>query len=111
VALTADATSEMDREIPALLQQMLAANQVELSAVISAFFTVTSDLTAEFPAAAARRGGWSEVPMMCAVEISVPGSLARVVRAMVHVESTLPRAQIRHIYRGGAQALRPDLPS
>lgn len=111
VQLTGDSAAEMDREIPALLNQMLESNQADSSDVISVFFTVTDDLTAQFPATSARKGGWGEVPMMCAVEIAVPGSLPRVVRVMVHLESERPREQIRHVYRGGAQALRPDLPS
>ena len=109
VQLTADTREEMHREVPALLDELLAANSLELSSVISAIFTVTPDLVSEFPAAAARKAGWVDIPLMCAVEIAVPGSLPRTVRAMVHVETSTPRGAITHVYRGGARALRPDL--
>lgn len=109
--LASDSREEMDREVAALLEEIVQSNNVDLNSVISAFFTVTADLTSEFPAAAARRAGWSEIPMMCAVEIAVPGSLTRTLRVMIHVESGLSRSEISHIYRGGAKALRPDLTS
>lgn len=107
--LSSDDREEMHREVAAMLQEILEANQLSLEAVISALFTVTPDLTSEFPAAAARKAGWGEIPLMCAVEISVPGSLPRTVRVMLHVESGRARSEITHIYRGGAKALRPDL--
>ncbi|MEY2797790.1 MAG: hypothetical protein RIS22_56 [Actinomycetota bacterium] len=109
VQLTADDRDEMHREVAALLAEVLEANSLSLDSVISALFTVTPDLVSDFPAAAARLAGWGGIPLMCAVEIAVPGSLPRVVRAMIHVETTLERGQINHIYRGGARALRPDL--
>ena len=107
--LTFDDREEMHHEVAALLAEILEANQLSLDAVISALFTVTPDLVSEFPAAAARKAGWGEIPLMCAVEIAVPGSLPRTVRVMIHVESKQNRSEITHIYRGGAKALRPDL--
>lgn len=104
-----DSKEVMDAEVAALLEEMLRANNLPIDSVISALFTVTSDLVSEFPAASARRAGWSDVPMMCAVEISVPGSLNRTVRVMIHVEIDREKSQIIHVYRGGAKVLRPDL--
>jgi chorismate mutase len=107
--LPLDTKEAMDLEVAALLEEMLRANDLTTDAVISALFTVTTDLVSEFPAASARRAGWSDVPMMCAVEISVPGALARTVRVMIYVETTREKREITHIYRGGAKVLRPDL--
>ena len=107
--LPIDSKEVMDTEVAALLDEMLRANNLPIDSVISALFTVTSDLVSEFPAASARRAGWSDVPMMCAVEISVPGSLNRTVRVMIHVETEREKGQIIHVYRGGAKVLRPDL--
>lgn len=109
--LSSDDREEMHREVAALLQEILEANQLTLESVISALFTLTPDLTSEFPAAAARKAGWAEVPLMCAVEIAVAGALPRTVRVMIHVESAKNRSEMTHIYRGGAKALRPDLTS
>lgn len=75
---------------------------------MSIIFTVTPDLNAEFPAAAARRLGWREVPLLCATEIGVPGSLSRVVRVLLHAYTEKEAAAVRHIYLGEAVKLRPD---
>jgi chorismate mutase len=77
--------------------------------IASAFFTVTSDLTAAFPARAAREMGWQHVALLDAQEIPVPGSLSRCVRVLIHWNTEKPQAEIRHVYLRGATALRPDL--
>lgn len=92
-----------------LLQAMLRENGLSPQDVVSAIFTMTHDLDAVFPAEAARQLGWTDVPLLCACEIAVPGSLPRVVRVLLHVETDRPRAEIRHVYLGRAAALRPDL--
>lgn len=109
VQLTVDSKEEMNREVPALLQEMLESNGLSEADLVSVLFTVTPDLTSQFPAAAARTMGWSDIPLMCAVEIDVPGALPRTVRVLAHAESNKSRSEITHIYRGGAKALRPDL--
>jgi chorismate mutase len=75
----------------------------------SAVFTVTEDLTATFPAQAARQMGWSMVPMMCAREIPVPGSLPKAIRVLVHWNTETPQSEIKHVYLRDAVKLRPDL--
>jgi chorismate mutase len=92
-----------------LLAELCAANALRPGDIISAFFTQTTDLDAEFPAAAARALGWTDVPLLDAQELEVPGAMPRVVRVLLHVETTLPREAIRHVYLDGAAALRPDL--
>ncbi|MDQ2889194.1 MAG: chorismate mutase [Gemmatimonadota bacterium] len=91
-----------------MLAELLMRNGIESSSVISAIFTVTPDLVSEFPARAARQLGWSDVGMLCATEIAVPGSIARVIRVLLHVELPANRAA-RHVYMNGAEELRPDL--
>ncbi len=75
----------------------------------SAIFTVTEDLASAFPAQAARQMGWSMVPMMCAREIPVPGSLRKVIRVLVHWNTETPQSDIKHVYLRDAVKLRPDL--
>ena len=94
-----------------LVQEVLRRNQVDPDDLISILFTATPDLTAEFPAYAARLLGLTDVPLMCAVEIAVPGAMPRVLRLLAHVETGLARAELRHVYLRGAAALRRDLPS
>ena len=72
-------------------------------------FTATPDLHSEFPALAARQLGIGDVPLLCAQEIDVDGAMPRVIRVMVHIESDLPRGEVRHVYLRGAAALRRDL--
>jgi chorismate mutase len=99
-----DATTE-------LIRTVLERNGLTQEDLISVLFTVTPDLTAEFPAYAARQLGFVDVPLMCASEIPVSGAMPRVVRLLAHVETERPRAEITHAYLRGAAALRRDLPS
>jgi chorismate mutase len=92
-----------------LLPAMLKANGLEVDHVISVLMTATPDLTADFPAAAARDVGFAGTPLICAVEIAVPGALDRIIRVLMHVESDKSKAEISHIYLHGATALRKDL--
>ena len=75
----------------------------------SAFFTLTDDLSAAYPAQAARDLGWTQVPMLCSREIPVPGSLPRTVRVLLHWNTSLAPEEIQHVYLGEAVQLRPDL--
>ena len=75
----------------------------------SAIFTVTGDLCSVYPAKAARQMGWTEVPLMCALEIPVPGGLQRCIRVLLHWNTDLPQQTIHHIYLKEAASLRPDL--
>jgi chorismate mutase len=93
-----------------LVAEVLDRNGVRPDDVISMLFTATPDLTAEFPAYAARKMGLTDVPLLCATEIAVPGAMPRVLRLMAHVETERARAHIRHVYLRGAEALRTDLP-
>jgi chorismate mutase len=92
-----------------LLLAILKENDLAPEGIISVLLTATPDLTATFPAAAAREIGFQSVPLLCAVEIDVPGALSKVIRAMVTVETKLTSAEISHIYLGGAKALRRDI--
>lgn len=91
-----------------LLAEIWRQNDFALGDVASAIFTLTADLNAAFPAVAARQLGWTEVPMFCAQEIPVPGSLPRCIRVLIHVNTTKPQGEIRHVYLRRAAALRPD---
>jgi len=93
-----------------LVRCVLERNAVDPADLISIVFTATPDLTAEFPAYAARRLGLTDVPLLCATEMSVPGAMPRVLRLLAHFESDRPRSEIRHVYLRGAAALRTDLP-
>lgn len=92
-----------------LVTAVLAANNVTTDPLISILFTCTPDLRSEFPAAAARELGLGDVPLICAVEIDVPGALPRVVRMMAHLELDVPRSAVQHVYLHGATVLRKDL--
>jgi chorismate mutase len=107
----------VDRDDPALildaterlLRAMVERNGFVPDDIASALFTMTPDLVSGFPAAAARRMGWTLVPMLNFTEIGVPGGLARCIRAMVHVNTDKSAAEIAHVYLDGAVVLRPDL--
>ncbi|GAA0392587.1 chorismate mutase [Microbispora corallina] len=92
-----------------LVTEVMERNGLTTDDVISVIFTATPDLTAEFPALAARKLGFHDVPLLCASEIDVPGALPRVVRLMAHVWTGKPRQDIQHVYLRGAVALRVDI--
>jgi chorismate mutase len=92
-----------------LVTEVMSRNELSTDDVISVIFTVTPDLTAEFPALAARKLGFQEVPLLCASEIDVPGAMPHVVRLMMHIETAKPRAAVQHVYLHGASALRLDI--
>ena len=93
-----------------LVTEVLERNNIDPEDLISIVFTATPDLTAEFPAYAARQLGITDVPLLCASEIDVAGAMPRVVRLLALVESDRPRDDVRHVYLRGAQHLRTDLP-
>jgi chorismate mutase len=92
-----------------LVTEVMNRNELSTDDVISVLFTATPDLNAEFPALAARKLGFQEVPLLCASEIDVPGAMPKVVRLMMHIETSKPRAEVQHVYLHGAQALRLDI--
>lgn len=93
-----------------LLEEILEENEnMKPEDIASALFTVTDDLASTFPAQAARQMGWGLVPMLCAREIPVPGSLPKVIRVLVHWNTETPQDGITHVYLRDAVKLRPDL--
>lgn len=92
--------------LDALLQANPELHPMDLACVI---FTLTDDLNAAYPAAAARQMGWTDVPMLCAREIPVPGGLPACLRVLLQWNTNLPQAEMRHVYLGDAVCLRPDL--
>ena len=107
--LEEDVRDHMLERVAEMVTDVMSANGLEVDDFISVVFTATSDLVSEFPAYAARRLGFGEVPLLCARELEIAGSMPRVVRMMAHVETDLPKADITHVYLHGAAALRSDL--
>lgn len=106
----ADDRQQILDAVSELVLALLERNQLTTDDIISLVFTATPDLRAEFPAYAARQLGFTDVPLLCAVEIDVLGAMPRVLRVLAHVETDLPRAALHHVYLRGAAALRRDLP-
>lgn len=100
--LILDAVAEM-------LHAVMERNEVRREDLISVILTATPDLRSEFPAYAVRQLGITDVPLLCAAEIDVPGAMPRVLRLLAHVETDRSRAELRHPYLRGAAALRTDL--
>jgi chorismate mutase len=92
-----------------LLERIVTLNDVRPKDVASAIFSVTPDLTAAFPARAARELGWRHVALFDAQEIPVPNSLPQCVRVLIHWNTDKLQAEMRHVYLRGAASLRPDL--
>jgi chorismate mutase len=93
-----------------LVRELMERNALATEAMVSCIFTLTDDLDAEFPAVAARRLGLDQVPLLCAREVPVPGSMPRVIRLLLHYYAADDH-QPRHVYLGETRALRRDLES
>lgn len=92
-----------------LLREIMHVNGITSEDMISIFFTTTKDVNATFPAVAARELKLNDIPLMCAHEMEVPGSLSKCIRVMMHVNTDKTLAELSHIYLRDAKKLRPDL--
>lgn len=107
--LSKDNAEEMRDAVVELMTEIFQRNNVSNDQLVSVLFTATPDLHSAFPAAAARELELSDVPLICAQEIDVTGAMPKTVRVMVHVNTDISRAEIKHIYLRGAEALRQDI--
>jgi chorismate mutase len=109
VQLDVDDREHLLASVDELIREILDQNDLSTDDLISMIFTATPDLHSEFPALAARQLGIGDVPLLCSQELDIDGAMPRVIRVMVHAESDLPKAEVRHVYLRGAAALRRDL--
>ncbi len=107
--LDTDEREHMLERVAEMVAEVMSVNGLVVDDFISVIFTATSDLVSEFPAYAARRLGFGDVPLLCARELEVAESMPRVVRMLAHVESEQAKSDIRHVYLHGAAQLRIDL--
>ena len=109
IDVEANTAEAMTAATTQLVNEVAARNRLAMDDIVSAIFTVTPDLNAMFPALAARAAGWPDVPLLCTIEIDVPGALAKCIRVLVHAYRDDSAPQPEHVYLGAAVALRPDL--
>jgi chorismate mutase len=109
IRVEADVAETLLSATERLLRELLSRNDIEGDDIVSAFFTVTEDLRSAFPAVAARRLGLGRVPLLCAQEIPVDGSMPGVVRVLLQFHTTRRSADVVHVYLDGAESLRDDL--
>ncbi|ARF54634.1 chorismate mutase [Streptomyces gilvosporeus] len=109
VQLERDDAQHMREQVAELLLAIMERNDLVPEDLISMWFTATPDLHSDFPAAAARSIGITDVPLLCAQELEVAGAMDRVVRVLAHVETGLSKAGVAHVYLGAAAALRKDI--
>ncbi len=106
----ADDAEQIRTRVGEMLAVIVERNELSDDDLISCFFTATSDITAMFPATAARDFGWHDVPLLGAVELAVRDATPLCIRVLVHVASTRARSEMRHVYLHGAVDLRNDVP-
>ncbi len=104
-ANTAEAILSATRE---LLIELIQRNGVRQEDVASVIFTTTPDLTAEYPAVAARQLGWQDAALMCMQELNIPSGLRQCIRILIHWNTTRSLTEIQHVYIRGAVSLRPE---
>ncbi len=110
--LDRDSRDEVMARTAELLEAMLERNGLAAGDIVSLLFTATDDIRSEFPAAAVRAAGISDVPMLCARELEIEGGsgIPLCVRVLAHVYTGRARSQLRHTYLRDARQLRSDLP-
>jgi chorismate mutase len=104
-----DSVEEVERRTQELVAAMVERNGVDHDDIVSVIFTATEDLVSEFPAKAARGIGLGDVPLICARELAIEGSMPRVIRVLMHLYTDRPRAELQHVYLGAARSLRDDI--
>lgn len=104
-----DETEHLLERTAELMQAVLKRNDLVSDDVISIFLTATPDVRSAFPAAAVRALGITDVPLICAQELNIEGAMPRVIRMLAHVDTALPRSEIKHVYMHGTTKLRDDL--
>ncbi len=110
ITLEADTKDQVIERTGRLLQTMLERNGVSKSDLVSIIFTATGDVRSEFPAAAARSIGISDIPLLCARELDVEDAIGRCIRVLMHLYTEKEPSALRHVYLEGAVPLRTDLP-
>ncbi len=112
-ATTCDENSkaEVDAKTQRLVSEMLERNAIDHDDLVSIIFTATDDITAEFPATAARALGLGDVPLLCARELGIEHGMPLAIRVMMHFYGEQPRNDLHHVYLEGARTLRDDLPA
>ncbi len=109
ISVEENTSKELIEATKELLLTLVRDNDLDTEDIASIFFTVTPDLNADFPATAARELGWTSVPLLCAREIDVLNGPPRLIRVLIHANTTKSQQQIRHVYLKEAANLRPDL--
>jgi chorismate mutase len=105
-----DTVAQVTERSQELMRSLMERNGLVEDDIISVLFTATGDVTSTFPATAIREIGFGAVPLLCAAEIEVPGSMPLCIRVLLHAHTTRSRDDIHHVYLHGAQGLRDDLP-
>ncbi len=105
-----DTVEQISERVQVLVREMLDRNGIDKNDLISVIFTATEDLTALFPATAAREVGLGDVPLLCARELAVKEGTPRCIRVLMHLTTERSPAELRHVYLEGARGLRDDLP-
>jgi chorismate mutase len=106
----ADTVAQVTARSQELMRRLMERNDLVEDDIVSVLFTATADITSIFPATAVREIGFGAVPLLCAAEIAVPGSMPLCIRVLLHVHTTRTTKEIHHVYLHGAQGLRDDLP-
>jgi chorismate mutase len=106
-----DEKEHLFERVIALLEALFERNPIHHDDLISVLFTATGDIHCAFPAAAARKFGLGDIPLMCARELDIGGGTPRCIRVMIHLTTELERDQLHHVYLEGARGLRDDLPA
>lgn len=106
-----DTKEQVAERVVELLTELMDRNGIHHDDLISVWFTATDDIHSMFPAEAARKVGFGDVPLICARELDITGATPHCIRVLVHLSSERTRDELHHVYLHGAKGLRDDLPA
>ncbi len=109
ITVEKDERAAVFEAVKTLMKRIIGDNSLDAGDMIDIIFTVTPDITCAFPAAAVREMGIVDVPLLDMSAPEIGGALEMCIRVMVHINTDMSNAELRHVYLGGAAALRPDL--
>ena len=107
-AVENDEEKEIYRATRELLEEMVEQNDVDIKSITTVLFSSTPDLKSAFPAKAARKMGWDNVPLFCHAEIAVDGALPRCIRVLILFNTAMKQDQVKHVYQKGTASLKND---
>lgn len=110
ITVDSDSSEAIRNAAIELLTELTKLNSLNKNDISHVIFSLTKDLTSDFPAKYARLElGWDSVPMLCFNEADINNALKFCLRVLIVVNTKKTQDEIIHVYLKDAKKLRPDI--